>query len=195
MEADWEVEIGGGAPAIEAHWPGFVDLRAHPVRIAEIAEAAGFPPLASLLGALNGAGSPLWTSKCDLWEPEAEELARALDGELDEPPSFEAASVLACYIDLLPVEGQVFARWEQAESFCRAWVARLAVFNLTDARLELVVRLALAGQAQGFGVTAYLSGAGGDRCAAGEVLAAAMAAFAEAIPDFPPAATAASKLQ
>ena len=28
MEADWEVEIGGGAPVIDALWPGFVDLRA-----------------------------------------------------------------------------------------------------------------------------------------------------------------------
>ena len=30
MEADWELEIGGDAPVIEAHWTGFVDLRADP---------------------------------------------------------------------------------------------------------------------------------------------------------------------
>ena len=45
MEADWEVEIGGDAPVIEAQWPGLVDLRANPERICEIAEASAFPPL------------------------------------------------------------------------------------------------------------------------------------------------------
>ena len=29
MEADWEVEVGGGAAVIEALWEGFVD---HPMR-------------------------------------------------------------------------------------------------------------------------------------------------------------------
>ncbi len=47
MEADWEVEIGGedgdSAPIIDALWPGFIDLRRFPDRVAEITEAAGFP--------------------------------------------------------------------------------------------------------------------------------------------------------
>ena len=30
MEADWEVEIGGGAPVIDACWDGYVDLRFNP---------------------------------------------------------------------------------------------------------------------------------------------------------------------
>jgi hypothetical protein len=42
MEADWEVEIGGGAAVIEAEWPGWIDLRKQPERASEIAEAAGF---------------------------------------------------------------------------------------------------------------------------------------------------------
>ena len=53
MEADWEVEIGGDAPVIDAQWPGLVDLRANPERVCEIAEASAFPPLADLLLALN----------------------------------------------------------------------------------------------------------------------------------------------
>src|ERR1035441_3063867 len=89
MEADWEVEIGGGAPVIEADWPRFIDLKSDPKRLGEIEEAAAFPPLTALLLALNAAASPLWTSKCDLWESEP------------------AAS--ACYIDMLSVEGKVFA--------------------------------------------------------------------------------------
>ena len=114
MEADWEVEIGGGAPVIEAEWAGLVDLRSHPECIAEVAEAAAFPALAALLLALNAAHSPLWTSKCDVWEPEP--------------------AALACYIDMLPVEGRVFARWQQAEAFCREYVTRLAQITRPELR-------------------------------------------------------------
>jgi hypothetical protein len=175
MEADWEVEVGGGSPVIEALWPGFVDLRLYPERIGEIQEAAGFPALAGLLRSLNGAGSSLWTAKCDLWEPEANELA--------------------CYVDLLPVADTVFAQWEDAEAFCREWVARLAPVAQPDCRVDLVVRQAIAGEAEGFGVTAYVNAAGRDRSGAAEALGAALVAFAGAIPRAADSATAASKLQ
>ena len=105
MEADWEVEIGGGAAVIEAEWPGFVDLRADAGRVVEIAEAAAFPPLAGLLLALNAAESPVWTSKCDLWEPEPG--ARAI------------------YIDMLPREGRCLQSGSRprpfAGSMLRGW--------------------------------------------------------------------------
>jgi hypothetical protein len=185
MEADWEVEIGGGAPVIEALWPGFVDLRRHPERIAEIAEAAAFPPLARLLLALNAAGSPLWTAKCDLWEPVPEET----------PVDEATQAALACYVDLLPLEGTVFLHWQEAEAFCRDLAQRLAQISLPECRVELVVRQAIAGQAEGFGFTAYLSAAGQNRSSAAEALGAALAAFAGAIPASQPPATAPSKLQ
>jgi hypothetical protein len=188
MDADWEVEIGGGAPAIEALWPGFVDLRSFPARIAEIVEAASFPALAVLLQRLNAAESPLWTSKCDIWEPESAALARP--GEV----VGHAPSALACYIDLLPVEGCVFARWQQAEAFCREWVARLSDDRLPECSVDLVVRLAIAGPAEGFGVTAYLSAGGGNRPAAA-VLTALMAVFADAVLFVLPPESAVSKLQ
>ena len=175
MEAEWEVEVGGGAPVIEALWPGFVDLRLHPERIGEIQETAVLPALAGLLMALNGAGSSVWTAKCDLWEPEANELA--------------------CYVDLLPVADAVFAHWEQAEGYCREWVARLARVPLPDCRVDLVARQAIAGEAEGFGVTAYLSATGRDRSGAAETLAAALVAFAGAIPRVATPETATSKLQ
>lgn len=191
MEADWEIEVGGGAPVIEALWPGFVDLRHHPELLAEIAEAAAFPPLAGLLRILNAAGSPLWTTKCDVWEPEPTGIAGpnlAISNTLDE-------AALACYVDLLPRADQVFAQWQQAEAFCRECVARLAPLPLPDCRVELIVRQAIAGSAEGFGITAYISGGGRDRAAATQALAAAMAAFADSIPLAAPPATAASKLQ
>ena len=175
MEADWEVEVGGGAPVIDALWPGFVDLRQHPERIGEIHEAAEFPALAELLLALNKTGSPVWTAKCDLWEQEANELA--------------------CYIDLLPVADTVFSQWKQAEGFCREFVARLAPVSLPECRADFMVRQAIAGEAEGFGVTATLSATGRDRSGAAATLAAALVAFAGAIPRIATPERAASKLQ
>ena len=175
MEADWEVEVGGGAPVIEALWPGFVDLRQNSERIGEIQEAAIFPALAGLLLSLHEAGSPVWTAKCDLWEPEANELA--------------------CYIDLLPVAGVVFAQWKQAEACCRESVALLTSVPLPECRVDLIVRQAIVGETEGFGVTAYLSATGRDRSEAAETLAAALVAFAGAIPRVATPETATSKLQ
>ena len=189
MEADWEIEVGGGVPVIEALWPGFVDLRKHPERIAEIAEAAAFPALAGLLKALNGTDSPVWTAKCDIWEPEAAGLAGPC--AVDEL----AQSALACYVDLLPRADEVFGQWKQAEAFCQEWVARLAAVWLPGCSVELIVRQAIAGEAEGFGVTAYLSGTGRDQSAAATALAAALVAFAGAISTAAAPETAVSKLQ
>jgi hypothetical protein len=188
MEADWEVEVGGGAPVIEALWAGFVDLRHSPERIAEIAEVAAFPALAGMLLALNAPGSPVWTAKCDLWEPEAVASAG---------PNSPASAALACYVDVLPLEGRVFAQWQQAEAFCREWVARLALIALPECRVDLVIRQAIAGPAEGFGITAYLSaeGRGRDRSAVSAALEAAMIACAGALPSAAPTEAAASKLQ
>jgi hypothetical protein len=203
MEADWEFEVGGDAtvpaasvpaapvpavPVIDALWPGFIDLRRSPERIAEIQEAAAFPPLAAQLKALNCPESPLWTSKCDLWEPEPDEQAAP-------PPSLLPRAALACYIDLLPLAGQVFAHAQQAETLCREWVAALAPLRLPECRVDLVIRQAIAGQAEGFGITAYLSAVGNDGPAAAQALAAALAAFADTIPHLSAPQPPASKLQ
>ena len=179
MDADWEVEIGGEAPVIEANWQGFIDLRSNPERVGEICEAAAFAPLTALLLALNSPHSPVWTAKCDLWEPE------------------EAAgsSSLACYVDLLPVEGRVFAEWRQAEGFCRDYVKRLALAGPSNCSVELVIRQAIAGVLEGFAITAYISAAGTGRAAAAIALAGALAGFVDALPPSMPPETAASKLQ
>ena len=185
--------MGGGAPVIEALWPGFVDLREQPERVAEIAEAAAFPPLAGLLRALNAADSLMWTAKCDVWEPGLTATGTAVsasfaDSKVEQP-------TLACYVDLLPRAGQVFAQWQEAEAFCRECVARLEPIALLDCHVELIVRQAIAGAADGFGVTAYCSAAGPNRAAASEALTAVLAAFADSIPPAASPATGASKLQ
>jgi hypothetical protein len=202
MEADWEIEIGGGAPVIEALWPGFIDLHIHPELIIEIAEAAACAPLASLLLALNAPESPVWTSKCDLWEPEP--------------------GALASYIDLLPRAGLVFAEWQQAELFCREYVARLDRIVFPECRqetrcdrdpgaggdrgagysIDLVIREAVAGEVGGFGITAYLGAkvstladASADRMPTAAALSVVMAGFADALPLPESPAPAESKLQ
>jgi hypothetical protein len=181
LEADWEVEVGGSAPVIEAHWPGFIDLRAQPERISDIAEATAFPPLADLLLALNSAGSPVWTSKCDVWMPEP--------------------GALACYVDLVPLKEGVFAEWERAEAFCRDLVNRIAPRTMpageispgrhpimvagdgsgSAASITLVVRRAVTEQSDGFGVTAYFSADAQCLPDAATAAAAAMVAFSSAL--------------
>jgi hypothetical protein len=253
MEIDWEVEIGGGTPVIEALWPGFVDLRQSPERITEIAEAAAFPALARLLLTLNGSQSPVWTAKCDVWEPETDEAASSGEVELAQGDHRNSDSVdclqddspvgdraLACYVDLLPREGMVFARWQEAENTCRAWVARMerqeaatsapirgasGKFMPSDPflaqgaesgfapvagpgrasgsdpdielQVELIVRQAVAGEAEGFGVTAYLSAVGRSRekTAVAGALAELMEAFAASILQVASPANGAAKLQ
>src|SRR5208337_4431139 len=98
MEADWEFEVGGNAPVIETHWPGFVDLRQNPERARQLPEAAQLPGLAEVLAKLNAVDSPVWTSKCDVW-PHLEPDEFDPD-ELDAPPGCSYA--MGCYIDLLP---------------------------------------------------------------------------------------------
>jgi hypothetical protein len=177
MDADWDVEIGGDAPVIETDWAGFIDLSAQPERISDIAEAGTFLPLADLLSALNRRSSQVWTSKCDVWEPKS--------------------SALACYIDLLPREGKVFAQWQQAEFFCREIVARLNGADCTEripdrsiegdmqsspaCSIALVIRQAIAGQLVGFGITAYLSAIAESSAEATEALASTLAAFADTL--------------
>ena len=99
MEADWEIEVGGKAPVIEARWPGFVDLRLHPERASQFPEAAELPALAVALAMLNALASPVWTSKCDVWP--VVDSAEFDPDELDAPPGC-GAHAMGCYVDLLP---------------------------------------------------------------------------------------------
>jgi len=196
MEADWEFEVGGGAPVIETDWPGFVDLRLAPERIDEIPEAVAFAPLASLLLALNGPDSSLWTAKCDIWQPEAGET---VSPPPPSPPGEVRRTALACYVDILPREGRVFRESEQAGALCADWVARLAALPLPGCRVDLVIRMAVAGELDGFAITAYLSAEGrelaSEKSAAATALAASLTAFSQTIPHGAASQTTASKLQ
>ena len=103
MEADWEFEIGGDAPVIEAHWTGFVDLRADPERAGDLAEALHLPGLADALARLNAMNSPVWTCKTDVFVP-----GQIDPDELDAARA-EATHAVTCYVDLLMRGDQ---RWD-----------------------------------------------------------------------------------
>ena len=113
MEADWEFEIGGDSPIIEAHWPGFVDLRIEPNKAGELAETRDLPGLAFTLARLNAVKSPVWTCKTDVFVP------GRIDPDELEATSEEATHALACYIDLLMRSEQ---RWNSLSEIGRAHV-------------------------------------------------------------------------
>jgi hypothetical protein len=125
MEADWEVEIGPGAPVIDVQWSGFVDLRSHPQAARELPEAGDLPELAETLARLNGVASPVWTSKCDVWQVFDAESFDAYEMEAS-PESAQYA--WACYIDLLPQSSQPQSaqQWASPDAFV-ACLARCAV--------------------------------------------------------------------
>jgi hypothetical protein len=174
MEADWEVEIGGEAPVIEAHWTGFIDLRQAPERARQLPEAAQLAALADPLVRLNAPASPVWTSKCDVWHPDTFD-----PDELDAPPG-ERSCAIACYLDLLPREP--WSAPPDAIAACKSLCARLRGVVLRHCRADLIVRRAfLAPSVPGLGVTVYFTACGSTSADAKEALAAALAAFLDSL--------------
>jgi hypothetical protein len=182
MEAEWEFEIGHGAPVIDAAWSGLVDLRDHPDRVREIGETALALGLARSLLRLNSPASPVWTAKCDVWVPEAIDPL-----ELDALPD-EAAFVRACYIDLLPKQCAGWSgpllRPSLLEAFCRRLCAALKAVPARSCRADLVVRRAVLHAAEEtLGVTAYLTACGSGEDRAATALASAMSVLADSCCD------------
>ena len=173
MEADWEFELGGDAPIIEAYWSGFVDLRSQPERVSELIECRELPALADALARLNGAESPVWTSKTDVFI-----LGRIDPDEMDAKAE-EAIEGAACYIDLVLRN----PNWDSpaaAEQGCKSLCAKLRSINLRCCRADIVVRTVLVGAKNGLGATAYLSACGQTRPDAIVRLGEGLAAFVEA---------------
>jgi hypothetical protein len=175
MEADWEIEIGGGAPVIETHWSGFVDLRLEPERVRTLSETDQLPALAAALVRLNEPTSAVWTSKCDVFVTDQFD-----PDELDAPRGC-ALRALACYIDFLPRDEDRWPAVEVAASACTQICDRLHGMPHRSCRADLVIRRALmAGEVASLGVTAYITAAGPDDPEAASAMAAALAAFADA---------------
>lgn len=179
MEADWEFEVGGDAPVMEARWDGFVDLQRYPERAGHLPEAAQFRALGEALAKLNATDSPVWTSKCDYW-PHLE--AGEFDpDELDAPPGCTTHAT-GCFIDLLPKSGQQWALPEMAEKACRRVCGLLIAAPLRCCRADLVIRRAIISpDVMELGITAYLTACGESQTAAAKTLEAVLAAFTDAL--------------
>lgn len=157
MEADWAVEIGPHAPIIVVPWEGFVDLRLKPLAaVEEISEAADHPPLRDALVRLNSATSDLFTSKCDAWWLNQEEIDTYEFGAQLETPRFGYAS----YIDVLFVHSEKFRSFPLHEQFVRRLTEELRTLEHSNCRVDLVVRSATFNSSSGYGVTLYAAGCG-----------------------------------
>jgi hypothetical protein len=180
MEADWEFEIGPDAPIIDAHWEGLLDLAAHPERVTDLSETAGFLQLAEALMRLNSSQVWLRTSKCDVWPVDLDEESLDAD-ELDAPPGM-AEAAWACYIDLTARDLQRWKNPERIEQDCVALCTQLRLISLRCCRADLVIRQAIfTGGEEALDVTAYVTGCGPSEEAAKEVLGRALYAFADSV--------------
>jgi hypothetical protein len=176
MEADWGFEIGGDAPVIEARWPGFVDLREHPHRAGELAEARQLPGLKDALARLNAKNSPVWTSKSDVFE------AGAIDPDELDATREEAQCAIACYVDLLMRSDQAWNFPFKAEQSCRALCERLREIPLGCCRVDLVVRRAnIHPDLNDLGATAYFTACGRSESDAKARLAECLSVFTAAV--------------
>ncbi len=176
MEADWEIEIGGNAPVIDALWEGFVDLRREPERAQKLSETSGVPGLADALARLNSPSSPCWTSKCDVWQADAFDV-----DELDAPLG-TGTLALACYIDLLPSSDQEWPAPEAAVAACRWLCASLREYRLRSCRIDLIIREArLVQETAKLGITVYLTSCGSTYSDAAATLDQALDHFVSAV--------------
>jgi hypothetical protein len=176
MESDWEIEIGDGAPVIDAVWEGYIDLRGDTNRVAEIAETAQFPALSDALIRLNSSSSPMWTAKCDVWPVEAFD-ADELDADRD-----AATSALGCYVDLLPCDAQMFSTLDAAADWCGRLCLHLRARRARQCRADAVLRRAfITPESVGLGVTTYLTACGSTRTEAATAISNALALLADSV--------------
>ena len=184
MEADWEIEIGGESPVIEAHWQGFVDLRLHPERASKLREAAALPAFAEALQALNAETSPVWTSKCDVW-PIFDSAEIDLN-ELDAPAGCDAHAV-GGYVDLFPRDEHKWDLPATAAADCKHLCNLLRAVPLRCCRVDLVIRQAILDSANltdgsmSLAMTAYLTACGPTNAEAATAFQAALAEFARVL--------------
>ena len=170
MLSEWSAECGADDPVVVVPWASpdgalrWVDLRDDPDALDNIAEADEFPALLASLRALNGPRSPVFTSKCDAWTMDEDELAHSrMDLLLEDEV---AAAGFTSYIDLLPRDRAVLVSRPRVEGLLYRLERALHEQPFTLAKIETVLRPAvveLGGTvAEGFAVTLYVKGVGVD---------------------------------
>lgn len=182
MEADWEFEVGGEAPVIDARWAGFIDLQKAPGAAWELSEVRELPALGVALERLNAGSSPVWTSKCDFYPAlQAEEFnTDEMDAGALGVGGGSSAIAAGCYIDILAKDPRGWSEPRLAEAVCRQVCSALGLVVLRCCRVDLIVRSAVTGvDSAGLGITAYISACGSNGSEAKDTLASALAAFAD----------------
>jgi hypothetical protein len=165
MEAEWWVEMGEDLPRIIVPWAEggleYLDLRLDPAAADALAETQHLPALATALRQLNAPGSQVFTSKCDVWEVDPDDM---------DPLEMEAAASdtkagFACYIDLVRQGRAAHAPFAEQEAWLKHTRAAMLGLPAPCARAELVLRQAILSAndlepIDGFGVTLYVTGCG-----------------------------------
>ena len=163
MEADWAVEVGPEMPTIVVPWEGFVDLRQNTWTASEdIPESAGHSSLRQALIVLNSGESPVFTSKCDVWPLDGNELDPDEFGARSE----HAQSGFASYIDVVACDSALLSSFEYHEFLVRRITEELRSLGILNGRVDLVIRPAMIDPLQGFGVTIYAAGCGTEKATA-----------------------------
>lgn len=186
MDADFSVEIGGDAPALELPWRpndgtlAFVDLRRNPEALKNISEAALYPELRDFLSALNSESTIFRTAKCDVWT----------DAELDPAEEiYEGTLRLGSYVDVLfaPAANALRNDFDVHEKLATRVVELLARAPDMPSVAELVIRRcffigteAEAGES-GYYISLYVYGYGDDEADARKRWAIAMALMQNAL--------------
>ena len=163
---------------------------AAPSLASRLHESDLLPGVDGILMRLNAIGSPVWTSKCDVW-PVADFDLDELDG-----PQLPAQHALACYLDLLPTSAGQWPTLAATIEWCKEICGRVRDVPLRCCRADLIIRHAILSPPEpDLGITAYLTACGNTPGDASIALAAALHALANSIlPDAPPESDA-SKLQ
>ncbi|HEX5236131.1 MAG TPA: hypothetical protein VFW25_12465 [Silvibacterium sp.] len=176
MEADWSVEIGAELPCIDCKWDGFVDLRSSHRTIDYVGEAAQHPALREALLALNKANSAVFTTKCDTWELDENDIDTSEFATTREA----ARAGFASYIDILKGHPATLISFAFHEQWVRDLTADCRSVDLPHGRVDVVLRSATTNRIHAYGLTLYAAGCGANQAAAYRswkaILAAAVAA-------------------
>lgn len=170
MLSEWSAECGADDPVVVVPWASpdgtlrWIDLRDDPDALDSISEADEFPALLSALRALNATRSPVFTSKCDAWAMDADELtAMRMDLLLDDEV---ALAGFTSYIDLLPRDRAVLVSRPRIEAVLYRLERALHEQPFSLALVQSVLRPAVVELdgtvAEGYAVTLYVKGVGVD---------------------------------
>jgi hypothetical protein len=166
MQADYSAELGREDPALELPWQSgdgasrYYDLKHHPESLAQIPEAANYPELKAFLARINASGFPLQTAKCDAW------ISREISPEEE---IFGANVKFVSYVDLIFATDEPRLSFDEHEALAKSLCVLLQRAPEMSASIELVIRRCYyhpdrnpTQSADGFCITAYVSGFGKD---------------------------------